>query len=233
MNRLKYLFTYTIVIIIALTNNACRKDIPLILTECKSNCFEIRGVLWNASANKPEVNRRIDVEEITGGFYSSVKNYGFVVSDSNGNFIIKLNRSEIIDTVNLNIGLEIDQKSGYLNSSNFLQILPINYKLHEVNNILLYVYEEAYLTYNISSSVDSFYVYGLNTVYNSRSVNHNIFKQITPTGTTVRNTIITAAGLNTTMKLRYRKMNSTQDLYIYDDIVPLKDQNNSVSFDLK
>lgn len=233
MNRLKYLFTYTIVAVIALTSNACREDVPMILTECKTNCFEIRGVLWNASANKPEVNRRIDVEEISGGFYSPVKKYGYVVSDSNGLFVIKLNKSDIMDTANLAIGLEIDEKSGYLNNLVFRQILPSNYKVHEVNNILLYVYEEAYLTYNIDTDVDSFYAYELNTIYNSRIVNHSVFKLITPTTSNFRRTISTAAGLMTSVRLRYRRENSFEDLYISDTILPIKDQNNSISFDLK
>ncbi len=233
MNRLKYLFTYTIVAVIAITSNACREDVPLVLTECKSNCFEIRGVLWNASANKPEANRRIDVDETSGGFYSPDIDYGYVVTDSNGVFVIRLNKSEIGDTTNLNIGLEIDEKSGYLNSNSFRQILPAGYKLHEVNNILLYVYEESFLTYNISSNVDSFYVLELNTIFNSRIANHTVFKQVNRSGNTVNGTVSTASGLITSLRLRYRKLDSLGSLYVSDTILPMKGQNNIVSFDLK
>ncbi len=233
MNRLKYLFTYTIVVVIALTSNACREDVPMIISECKSDCFEIRGVLWNASANKPEVNRRIDVDETFGGIYTPDKKYGYVLTDSNGVFNIKLNKSQIGDTSYLNIGLEIESKSGFLNGNNFRQILPSGYKLNEVNNILLYVYEESFLTYNISSKVDSFYVFELTSIFNSKIANHTILKQVLPGNSAITGTVPTASGLITSFRLRYRRLDSLGNLYISDTILPIKDQNNSISFDLK
>ncbi len=232
MNRLKYLFAYTIIVVIALTSYACDEDLPLISSDCKSNCFEIRGVLWNASANKPEAFRRIDVDESYGGMYTPDIDYGYVVTDSNGAFNIRINKSKIGDTTNLNISLSVEEKAGYLNGSNFQNFIP-EYKLNEVNNIMLYVYEETFLSYEVSSNVDSFDIHYLITIFNSKNVYNSIFKEVYANGNAINGTVSTAANLPTIIKLRYEKLDSPGTRFAYDTILPLKNQNNKVRFDLK
>ncbi len=234
MNRLKYLFTYTIVAVIALTSNSCKKDTPLNLSECKSDCFEIRGTLWNASADKPEANRKINVIEWIDGAFSADKNYGYVTTNSNGEFVVKLNKSEIVDTSRLDIALHIAEKAGYINDFMYLQISPQRYKLHEVNNISLEVFEEATLNFNITNThaLDTFYVYEVSHKFKTNYLGHALLKSLAP-GSTVQKTITTAAGLDLNIAIRYRHPNSTTNIYMYDTIVVSKDQINNYSFDLK
>lgn len=234
MNRLKYLFTYTIVVVIALTSNACKEDIPLTLSQCKSNCFEIRGTLWNASSNKAETNRRINVSEWTDGTFSPDKEYGYVVTDNNGQFVVRLNKSDILDTADLSIVLKIDEKAGYMNGHQFLEISPMNYDLDEVNEVVIDVYEEASLNINVqnNNNIDSVYLFEIIQKFRPSYTSHVVMKYIKPSNNYFK-LINTAAGLKTEINVRYKLKNDANFRSYVDSIVCDKNQINNLTFDLK
>ncbi len=234
MNRLKYLFTYTIVAIIAVTSNACKEDVPLSLSSCKSDCFEIRGTLWNASANKAESKRRINVVEWVSGTIVTDKDFGYVVTDNNGGFVVRLNKSEIVDTASLNIALHIEEKAGYLNGFQFLEISPFDYKLDEVNNVFIKVYESAdlNLNYTNTSATDSVYIFDINQKFREGSTTHVVMKYVNPNSSFFK-LINTAAGINTKISIKYKLKNDVNFRVKSDSIICNGNSINNLTFDLK
>lgn len=234
MNRLKYLFTYTIVVIIALTSNACQKDVPLMFNKCNSDCFEIRGTLWNASTNKVEADRRINVVEWVMNPIDPSKDYGYVITDKNGVFNIRLNKKDITDTADLAIALYIQEKGGYLNDDHYIRIPPQNWMLNKPNDIVLDVYEEAYISVNINNlnATDTVYASQLDNLFREPAVYFSTTKNIPPGGN--HHVILkTAAGLKSRVSLKYRYHGASTYSYVRDSVYASKDKLSEITFDLK
>lgn len=234
MNRLKYLFAYTIVIVIAFTSNACQKDVPLMLNNCNSDCFEIRGTLWNASTNKVEADRRINIVEWVANPIDPSKDYGYVITDKNGEFNVRLSKSSITDTTDLAIALYIQEKAGYLNDDQYIRIAPQGWLLNMPNDIFLNVYEEAYVSVNINNlhASDTVYAFELDNLFRSPPVYYSTMKNISPNGN--HHLIIkTAAGIKSRLSLKYKFKSESQYSFMRDSVYAVKDKLSHITFDLK
>lgn len=229
----KILF-YIVIVAITFNYTSCKRQTPLIPLSCVGDCFEIRGVVWNASTNKPEVERKIYVKEDVGSGLLRYKEHGFVYTNVNGEFFVKIRKGDLADSANLPIILELQGLAGYLNSEQLLNYKGQTYYINEINNAFINVYDEAVLEVNIKNTTsDTIQLYELNNKVSTNYKNtHSIYTKLAPNA--IRKAVIfTASNVESKLKVSYIRPGMQGMQSTADSLLAQKDQNNTLQIDIK
>lgn len=227
---MKKLF-YVVFLLIAITS--CRKEQVITDSECTSDCFEITGIVTNASTNTPEAFRRIQVQTTTNTFPYINVNRGYVVTKADGSYLIRIAKSSFSDKDNINFVLTLEDKSGYLNDYHFNQYFMGNLKIDSAYTKNISVYQSANLNVIVNNASVTDSIHLLDLSYNFLGNYYSIYvdHKLAP-GETTNYSFAVVLGKQTNLELLNGKIDSNY-IDTKDSIVCNQINNNQIVFNLQ
>jgi len=224
----------TIVILFTVFFSSCKKNEVIVESECTSDCFEISGIITNASKNTPESFRKIQVQTTTNTFPYILVNRGYVTTKADGSYIIRIAKTSFSDKEHINFLLTLEDKPGYLNDYNFNQYFLGNLKIDSTytKNINVYQSTNLKVILNNNNPTDSIYVGSLDFQnLNSRyyiNINKNLYA-----GDKDTIDVQTILGQLTKLELLYMYLNSPNVYFQKDSIICSSSNNNEINLNIR
>lgn len=191
-------------VLMTLVWSRCAKNDLISESACTSNCFEISGKIINRSTNLPESFRRIQVKKSMSAFPHGKVEMGYVVTKSDGSYLIRLNKSSFNDTSDVNLILTLESKNGYINSEWFSVFYLFNLDLNKSYQEDLDVYQEASLNVIIKNTTTDTVSIGMLTRYFTKPAEgYNINKRLPPNATYSK-MLVTTFGIPTDISVSYK-----------------------------
>lgn len=215
--------------------SSCKKEeVVTAESECTTDCFEIYGVVTNASLNTPEANRKIHIQTTTNNFPFTIVDRGTVLTNADGSYVVRIAKTSLSDKDNINFLLTLEDKSGYINEFNFNQYFLGNLIIDSVYTKNISVYQPANLKVivNNASTTDSMYLIGLSFSYFDDFGNANVYDKLAP-GESKNYNISVVLGKQTNLELMYGKIDSLYFPIVNDSITCNQLDNNQIVFMLK
>jgi hypothetical protein len=229
MNKLVYL------VLLFLIFSSCKKEeVETISLECTSDCFEIYGVVTNASTNTPEANRKIHIQTTTNNFPFAILDRGTVLTKADGSYVVRIAKTSISDKSNINFLLTLEDKPGYINEFNSNQYFIGNLNIDSIYTKNISVYQAANLKVivNNASITDSMYLVGLSFSYFDGIGNNYGDNKLAP-GESLNYDISVVLGKQTNLEILYGKIDSIYLNYFKDSITCSQINNNEIVIELK
>ncbi len=224
----------SLVILITVFITSCRKNEVIVESECTSDCFEISGIITNASTNTPEAFRKIQVQTTTNVFPYVHVNRGYVLTKADGTYIIRIAKTSLSDKEHINFLLTLEDKPGYLNDYHFNQYFLGNLKIDSTytKNISVYQSTNLKVILNNDSPTDSFFVGSidfrdLNSRY-SVTINKNMYA-----GEKDSVDVKAIFGHLTKLELLYMHLNSPNVYFQNDSIICTSSNNNEIILNIR
>ncbi len=229
---MKKLFYF--LLLFAIIFSSCKKEEEeTISNTCTSDCFEIYGVVTNASTNTPEANRKIQIHTTTNNFPFTIIDRGSVITNADGTYVVRLAKTSLSDKSNINFLLTLEDKSGYLNEFHSNQYFLGNLNIDSVYTKNISVYQNANLkvTINNTSVTDSMNLLGLTySVLSEMGSTHGSDK-LAP-GESLYYNVPVVLGNQTNLELLYGKVDSIYLNIVKDSITCNQINNNQVVINL-
>jgi hypothetical protein len=191
-------------ILMTLVWSRCAKNDLIAESECTSNCFEISGKIINRSTNLPESFRRIQVKKSMSSFPHSKVEMGYVVTKSDGTYLVRLNKSSFKDTSDVNLILTLENKNGYINNEWFSEFYFFNLDLNKSYQEDLNVYQEASLNVVIKNTSTDTVSINMLTRYFAKPSEGYYINKLLPPNATYSKLLVTTFGIPTDISVSYK-----------------------------